>query len=91
MTCQRLPPLWGNVIDALQHREKRRNLGWGEGGDLADTGELSMCWYLRGGFAVPQGCREIGGGAVLTGPLSTKEAKALAEKLGAETILPVLP
>ena len=81
----------GDVIDALQHREKRRNLGWGEGGDLADTGELSMCWYLRGGFAVPQGCREIGGGAVLTGPLSTKGAKALAEKLGAETILPVLP
>jgi len=81
----------GDVIDALQHREKRRNLGWSESAPLAAFDGLSMRWYLRGGFQAPEGCEALSGGAVLTGVLTAGEAKALAENLGAEAILPVLP
>ena len=80
----------GDVIDALEHREKRRSLGWSEGADLADFGELPMRWYLRGDFPVPAGCEALEGGAALTGVLTAGEAGALAERLGAAALLPVL-
>lgn len=80
----------GDVIDALQHREKRRNLGWNESAPLASFSELSMRWYLRGGFQVPENCQVLSGGAMLTGVLSARDAKALAEKLDAAALLPVL-
>ncbi len=38
----------GDVMDAVQHREKRRELGWSESAELADFAALSMKWYLRG-------------------------------------------
>ena len=80
----------GDIIDALQHREKRRDLGWSESAPLADFEELSMKWYLRGDFSAPDGCQSLSGGAVLTGILTVKEARALAERLGAAAMLPVL-
>ena len=80
----------GDVIDALQHRTRRRELGWSESADLAGLDELAMPWYLRGDFAAPADCRTLSGGAVMTKPMTAGEAKALAEKLGAEVILPVL-
>lgn len=81
----------GDIIDALQHREKRRDLSWNESAALADFGELSMRWYLRGSFAVEAGWEALEGGAVMTGVMAARDAMALAEKLGAEAILPVLP
>ena len=80
----------GDVIDALQHRTRRRELGWSESADLAGLEELVMPWYLRGDFAAPVDCRVLSGGAVMTKPMTAGEAKALAEKLGAMVILPVL-
>ena len=80
----------GDILDALQHREKRRNLGWNESAPLADFSELPMKWYLRGGFPVPEGCQVLSDGAMLTGILPAKEARALAERLGAGVLLPVL-
>ena len=80
----------GDVIDALQHRTRRRELGWSESVDLAGLEELVMPWYLRGDFAAPVDCRALSGGAVMTKPMTAGEAKALAEKLGAMVILPVL-
>lgn len=81
----------GDIMDALQHSEKRRDLGWSESAALADFDELSMRWYLRGGFQAPAEWESIGGDAFLTGALTAKEARAQAEKLGAAAILPVLP
>lgn len=80
----------GDVMDALQHRAKRRELGWSESADLADFGGLSMKWYLRGDFPAPEGSEVLSGGAVIAGPMTAAEAGALAEKLGAEALLPVL-
>ena len=80
----------GDVIDALQHREKRRNLGWSASAALASFDELTMPWYLRGGFAAPADCKALSDGAVITKAMTAREAKALAEKLGAEALLPVL-
>ena len=80
----------GDVIDALQHRTRRRELGWSESADLAGLDELAMPWYLRGDFAAPADCRTLSGGAGMTKTMTAGEAKALAEKLGAEVILPVL-
>ena len=79
----------GDVMDALQHRAKRRDLGWSESADLADFGELSMKWYLRGEFAPPEGSAALSGGAAIAGPMTAAEASALAEKLGAAALLPV--
>ncbi len=39
--------LIGDVIDAVTHREKRRNLGWSEPADLADPGLLPARRYFR--------------------------------------------
>ena len=80
----------GDVMDALQHREKRRDLGWSESAELAGFDGLSMRWYLRGGFQTPEGCEALSDGAVLTGVMSAGDAKALAERLGAAALLPVL-
>ena len=79
----------GDVMDALQHRAKRRDLGWSESAELADFAGLSMKWYLRGNFAPPEGSAELSGGAVIAGPMTAAQAEALAEKLGAAALLPV--
>ncbi len=79
----------GDVMDALQHRAKRRNLGWSESAELADFDGLSMKWYLRGDFTPPEGSTELSGGAVIAGPMTAAQAEALAEKLGAAALLPV--
>ena len=80
----------GDVIDALQHRGKRRDLGWSESAALASFDDLTMPWYLRGSFAAPADCKTLSDGAVITKAMTAREAKALAEKLGAEALLPVL-
>ena len=80
----------GDVIDALQHRAKRRDLGWSESAALAELEELSMPWYLRGDFPAPEGCTALSEGAVITGAMTASQARALAEKLGAAALLPVL-
>ena len=88
--------LIGDVIDAVAHREKRRDLGWSESADLANVAELTMKWYLRGGFSVEEAkavCGDvevIGEGAVITAPMAETAAKAAAEKLGAAALLRVL-
>ena len=79
----------GDVMDAVQHREKRRELGWSESAELADFAALSMKWYLRGDFPAPEGSAELSGGAVIAGPMTAAQAEALAEKLGAAALLPV--
>ena len=86
----------GNVIDAVQHRQKRRDLGWSQGADLVPGAELPMRWYLRGGFSLDDAravcgqAEELSQGAVLTGALTEGQAKAAAEKLGAVSMLRVL-
>ena len=88
--------LIGDVIDAVAHREKRRDLGWSEPADLADPAELVMKWYLRGSFsgadakAVCGDVEEVAEGAVITAPMAEADAKAAAEKLGAAALLRVL-
>ena len=79
----------GDVMDAVQHRAKRRELGWSESAELADFAGLSMKWYLRGDFPAPEGSAELSGGAAITGPMTAAQAEALAEKLGAAALLPV--
>ena len=88
--------LMGDVIDAIQHREKRRELGWSESADLADSALLPMKWYLRGDFtaadakAVCGEVEEIASNAVITAAMSEIDAKAVAEKLSAAAMLRVL-
>ncbi len=79
----------GDVMDAVQHREKRRELGWSESAELADFAALSMKWYLRGDFPAPEGSAELSGGAVIAGPMTAAQAEALAKKRGAAALLPV--
>ena len=81
----------GDVLDALEHREKRRNLGWNEDAALVDLEtELPLYWYLRGDFAAPPSSERLAEGAVIVGPVSRKEAKVLAARVGAQAMLPVL-
>ncbi len=81
----------GDVIDALDHREKRRNISWSECAQLAELdGEVALYWYLRGALEAPADSESLGKGACIVGPLCRGEAKALAQRLGAETLLPVL-
>jgi homoserine dehydrogenase len=88
--------LMGDVIDAIQHREKRRELGWSESADLADSALLHMKWYLRGDFtaadakAVCGEVEEIAPNAVITAAMTEIDAKAAAEKLSAAAMLRVL-
>lgn len=81
----------GDVLDVLEHREKRRNLGWSESADLIDfSNELPMYWYLRGDFTAPPSSEVLSDGAVIVGPVSHRQAKALAQRVGAQALLPVL-
>jgi len=81
----------GDVIDALEHREKRRDLGWSESACLADFDtELPLYWYLRGEFAAPLSGEVLADGAVIVGPVPHRDARALAARVGARTLLPVL-
>ena len=81
----------GDILDALAHREKRRNLGWSEPAELArlET-DLPMRWYLRTESGTPEGCGSLTGGGAITPPMTGGAAKALAEKLQAKALLPVL-
>ena len=82
----------GDVMDALWHRERRRNLGWSEGASLTDAAELEMSWFIRGFTGEADGPVEkvLAPGAVITKPLREAEARALAERLGAASCLRVL-
>ena len=88
--------LMGDIIDAIQHREKRRELGWSESADLLPSSELPMKWYLRGSFTDAQvqdvcgQAEKVVGGAVITAPMTETAAKAAADKLGAAAMLRVL-
>ena len=82
----------GDVLDVLDHRAKRRNLGWSQGAELAAIEEIPMKWYLRGAFdaAAVENAEKIADGAVITAPMTEIQAKAAAEKLGADVMLRVL-
>lgn len=88
--------LMGDIIDAVQHREKRRELGWSESADLLPSAELPMKWYLRGSFdaeaakAVCGEAEKVADGAVITAPMKEADAKAAAQRLGAAAMLRVL-
>ena len=88
--------LIGDVIDAVAHREKRRDLGWSESAELANPAELAMKWYLRGAFSAADAkvvcgdVEEVAEGAVITAPMAEAAAKEAAEKLGAAALLRVL-
>ena len=81
-----------DVLDVLDHRAKRRNLGWSQGAELAAIEEIPMKWYLRGAFdaASVENAEKIADGAVITAPMTEIQAKAAAEKLGAAVMLRVL-
>ena len=82
----------GDVLDVIDHRTKRRNLGWSQGAELAAIEEIPMKWYLRGEFdaAAVEEAEKIAEGAVITAPMTEIRAKAAAEKLGAAVMLRVL-
>ena len=81
----------GDVIDALQHRRKRRNLGWSEPAALIDLEkDLPLRWYMRGVYPAPADSQPLSGAAVVTAPMTGAEAKALALRLDAKALLPVL-
>ena len=81
----------GDVLDALAHREKRRDLGWSREADLVDLESgLPLYWYLRGDFTAPPSGEPLAEGAVIVGPVSRREARVLAARVGAKTMLPVL-
>ena len=81
----------GDVVDALLHRRSRRAIGWGEAAALADfETELPLYWYLRGGFTAPPSGETLSDGAVIVGPVPFREARALAARVGAQALLPVL-
>ena len=52
--------------------------------------DLPLYWYLRGDFTAPPGSERLAEGAVIVGPVARKEAKALAARVNAEAMLPVL-
>ncbi len=81
----------GDIMDALAHRASRRDLDWSESAQLAklDT-DLPLYWYLRGNFAVPPSGESLAEGAAVTGPITRREAQALAKQVGAKVLLPVL-
>ena len=81
----------GDILDALEHREKRRDLGWNQEADLVDLeSDLPLYWYLRGDFTPPPSSERLAEGAVIVGPVSRKEARILAARVNAEAMLPVL-
>ena len=82
----------GDVLDVIDHRAKRRNLGWSQGAELVAIEEIPMKWYLRGEFdaAAVEEAEKIAENAVITAPMTEIQAKAVAEKLGAAVMLRVL-
>ena len=88
--------IMGDVMDALNHRQQRRNIGWGAKANLKPSGEIPMRWYLRGNFTAEQAqtvcpqAEEIAPGAVITAMMSEVEASAAAGRLGAAAMLRVL-
>lgn len=84
--------IMGDIIDAIAHRNERRDLGWTEEAELADANELPMKWYLRGEFAAGtvENAEKVAENAVITAPMTKAEAKALAETIGAAAMLRVL-
>ena len=81
----------GDIIDALQHRGSPRKLGWDRDAALVDFDtELPLYWYLRGDFTPPPGSQILSDGAVIVGPVSHREAKALVQRFAAQVMLPVL-
>ena len=85
-----------DVMDAIRHRERRRNLGWSQSADLVAADDLVMRWYLRGDFsldaakAVCGEVEELTEGAVITAPVTGAAAKEVAKALGAAAMLRVL-
>ena len=80
-----------DVMEAVRRRDNLSSLGWSGAAELADVEtELPMRWYLRGDFNAPSGSEVLSTGAIIVGPLSGKEAKALAARVGAKVLLPVL-
>ena len=88
--------LMGDIMDVIQHRENRRDLGWSETADLMPSGELPMKWYVRGNFTVEEAqaacgeVTEIAPGAVITGALTQTQASMAAGQLSAAVMLRVL-
>ena len=86
----------GDVLDVIEHRAKRRSIGWSEGAELVDVKELSMKWYLRGDFSAEEARKacgeieELAGGAVITAAMKEEAAKAAAAALSAAAVLRVL-
>ena len=86
----------GDVLDVIEHRAKRRNLGWNEDAQLADVKGLSMKWYLRGEFSAEDARKicgeveELSDGAVIIPAMKEEEAKAAAAQLNAAAVLRVL-
>lgn len=86
----------GDVLDVIEHRAKRRNLGWNEDAQLADVRGLSMKWYLRGEFSAEDARKvcgeveELCDGAVIIPAMKEEEAKAAAVQLNAAAVLRVL-
>lgn len=81
----------GDVVDALLHRERRRKIGWSEEADLVDfETELPLYWYLRGELTSPPNGETLSDGAIIVGPVPYGEARVLARRVGAQTLLPVL-
>ena len=85
-----------DVMDAIAHRSKRRNLDWSQSAQMVSAAELPMSWYLRGAFsagdarAVCGPVTLLGDGAVITPPMTAAKAREAAEKLGAAAMLHVL-
>ena len=84
--------IMGDIIDAVAHRDVRRDLGWTEEAELADANEIPMKWYLRGEFSADsvENAEKVAENAVITAPLTKAQAQAQAEKLGAVAMLRVL-
>lgn len=51
----------GDIIDAAQHIEKRKDISWEEGGDdcVYDAALLESKWYVRLGGAAPEGAEVL--------------------------------
>jgi len=82
----------GDVLDALQHRERRRPLGWDESAELVSTLELELPWMIRG-FSGEAACpveKQLAPGAVITKPMTYAAAKVAADKMGAQSLIRVL-
>jgi len=79
----------GDMLEILEGR--CRCPSWEGRAPLADPeADLPLYWYLRGGLPPQPEGEALGGGARIVGPLPAREAKALAQRLHAAALLPVL-